>query len=123
MSNEIANLQRNRWRFAASVVLVMGAVVGVVAYTQARLKSEVLDNHVELARADARNLEDFLTQGLKSTDLLLQGLSESATLTPSSCPNAWWKRCGRFPCCAPSHSWTRNIACNSPPIRPMWVWR
>ena len=86
MSNEIANLQRNRWRFAASVVLVMGAVVGVVAYTQARLKSEVLDNHVELARADARNLEDFLTQGLKSTDLLLQGLSESATLTPQQLP-------------------------------------
>ena len=86
MRDEAAHLRRSRAWFAAVVLTVVAAVVGAVAYTQARLKSEAIDNHTELARADARGLEDYVTQGLKSADLLLLGLSEVANVAPQQLP-------------------------------------
>jgi diguanylate cyclase (GGDEF)-like protein/PAS domain S-box-containing protein len=70
---------RNRWRFAAGVLTVAAAVLAVVAVTQAQLKNRAQAHHVQQARADARGLEDFLTQHLKTTDVLVQNLAQTPT--------------------------------------------
>ena len=72
---------RNRWRFVTGVVAVVAAVLAAVVMTQAQLKSRALAQHVQQARADARGLEDFLTQHLKTTDVLVQNLAQTTTGT------------------------------------------
>ncbi len=75
---------RNRWRFAGGLALVLAAVVGTVATTQADLKAQALAAHTELARAEVRHLEDFVTLHLKTTDVVLQSLAQAEPTGPST---------------------------------------
>jgi len=69
---------RHRWRFAAGLLSLVAAVLGTVALTQADLKARALSSHEELARAEVRSLEDYVTQHLKTTDVVLQSLVRAA---------------------------------------------
>jgi diguanylate cyclase (GGDEF)-like protein/PAS domain S-box-containing protein len=85
MTSAIASrLVRNRWRFAAAVLAVVVLVTAGVAVTQADLKAKAMANHVELASAEARGLEDYLTEHLKAADLVVQTLVQGHPDGPGS---------------------------------------
>lgn len=60
----------------------VAVVIGSVALTQADYKAKLLGNHVELARAQARSLQDSLTEQLKATDWVVQTLVQSELQPP-----------------------------------------
>jgi diguanylate cyclase (GGDEF)-like protein/PAS domain S-box-containing protein len=80
------HFRRNRWLFGGLLLFVTGVVLAVVGFMQHKLREQVVQNGSELAHADARSLEDLLTQNLKSTELMLQSLAQvdgsSGTVAP-----------------------------------------